>query len=168
MRDRPEHSDGCVGYHAFRTQDSVPTVTITVFLMRKQHAVTVSQENRCVAVLFTGQMPFLSPNQQRHSTEGRQHTYTHRHVGRHTYKQRQQYSAAREFSRRAAEFGVCHGICCLRNCPFFATFISNARFFGLPFTFTIYKMKKASRCNLWFCALAPSAKITACSLCCVF
>jgi len=38
------------------------------------------------------------------------------------YEQGQQCSAARGFSRRAEEFAVCRGICCLsrktRNCPF--------------------------------------------------
>jgi len=48
----------------------------------------------------------------------------------------------------------CRRICCLprktQNCPFFATFISNSRFFGLLFNFTIYKTIKSSLLNLTF------------------
>jgi len=48
----------------------------------------------------------------------------------------------------------CHGICCLPrklwNCPFFATFISNLRFFGLLFIFTVYKPIKSGCCKLIF------------------
>ena len=49
---------------------------------------------------------------------------------------------------------VCRGIRCLRrktrNCPFFATFISNSRFFGLLLIFAIYNTIKSSRCKLTF------------------
>jgi len=39
----------------------------------------------------------------------------------------------------AMEFAACHGK--MRNCPFFASFVSNtnSRFFGLLFNFTVYK-----------------------------
>jgi len=43
--------------------------------------------------------------------------------------------------------------------PVFATFISNSRFFGLLFSFTVYKTIKSSHCKLWFCAVAPSSKL---------
>jgi len=83
------------------------------------------------------------------------------------------YFTARRFSRRAAEFDICSGICCLPRknveLPIFATLIPNSRFF---FNLTIYKTIKSSHCKLWFCALAPSSKVdtrqSACSLCCVF
>jgi len=47
------------------------------------------------------------------------------------------------------EFAVCCGKK-MRNCPFFATFISNSRFFGLVFNFTDNKTIKSSRCKLTF------------------
>jgi len=68
----------------------------------------------------------------------------------------QQYSAARGFSRQAAEFAVwSSGICCLprkknAELPVFATFIPNSRFRWLLFNFTIYKTIKSSRCKLAF------------------
>ena len=48
----------------------------------------------------------------------------------------------------AAEFAACRGK--TRNCLFFATFISNSRFFGLLFNFTIYETMKSSHCKLTF------------------
>ena len=51
------------------------------------------------------------------------------------------FHAALQNSPFAAEFSACHGK--MRNCPFFATFISNSRFFGLLFNFTIYKTIKS-------------------------
>ena len=75
----------------------------------------------------------------------------------------QQYSAARGFSRHAVELAVCHGIAAChgetRNCPFLLHFVSNLRFFGLFFNFTIYKSIKSGGCKLRFCALAPSSKL---------
>jgi len=52
------------------------------------------------------------------------------------------------FSWCFAEFSLCPGE--MGNCPFFATFISNSRVFGLLFNFTIYKTIKSSRCKLTF------------------
>ena len=63
----------------------------------------------------------------------------------------QQYSAARLPQNLLPAAKKC-GIAC-----FFATFVSNSRFFRLLFNFTIYKRMKSRRCKLWFCALAPSS-----------
>jgi len=57
----------------------------------------------------------------------------------------------------AAEFAACRRR--TLNCPFFATFISNSRFFRLLFNFTIYKIIKSSR-KLWFCALTLRQSLT--------
>jgi len=65
----------------------------------------------------------------------------------------QQYSAVRGFSRCAAEFTVCRGICRVpwenAELAFFATCIPNSMFFGPPFNFTSYKTK-SSCCKLTF------------------
>jgi len=42
---------------------------------------------------------------------------------------------------------------------FFVTFISNSRYFGVLFNFTIYKTLKSSRCKLRLCALTPLSKL---------
>ena len=46
----------------------------------------------------------------------------------------------------ATEFAACRGK--MRNCLLFATFISNSRFYGLLFIFTIYMTIKSSHCKL--------------------
>jgi len=71
-----------------------------------------------------------------------------------TYFQDQRYSTAHGFSCRSPEFAICRRICYLpqnnAELPFFPTFISNSRFFGLLFNSSIYKTIKSSRCKLNF------------------
>ena len=55
----------------------------------------------------------------------------------------------------AVEFAACRA-----KLPIFATFISNSRFFGLLFNFSIYKTTESNRCKLWFCVLAPCQSLT--------
>jgi len=66
-----EHHEGCMGCLELWFRGSIHPAKITVFLETAchHHAVTVSR-NTAVAELFTGQTPFLSPNQPRQCTEG--------------------------------------------------------------------------------------------------
>jgi len=49
-------------------------------------------------------------------------------------------------------FAVKFASCCrkMQNCPYFATYISNSRFFGLLFNFIIYKTMNSTHCKLTF------------------
>jgi len=70
------------------------------------------------------------------------------------YRQGQQYSVARGFSRCAiwnalfaTEFAACHRK--MQNCPFLLRLL-HSRFFRLLFNFTIYNTIKSSHCKLTF------------------
>jgi len=78
--------------------------------------------------------------------------------------QGQQYSAARGFSRSAAEFAFAAEFAACGGkrgiVRFFATFISNSRFFGLLLIFAIYNTIISSRCKLTFMIIVSENDMT--------